>query len=70
MSVKQQRKNLLVKLMKRKGDGVKKLRGLLDWAAFVLLTLPLSDSDFEAFNAGQTQVDLTPTKRAHLCKEL
>jgi len=56
--------------MKRKGDGVKKLRGLLDWAAFVLLTLPLSDSDFEAFNAGQTQVDLTPTKRAHSCKEL
>ena len=54
----QSNKEKLVRLMKEKGDGVeesvKKLRVLLDWGtAFVLLTLPLSDPDFEAFNAGQ-----------------
>ena len=53
----QSNKEKLVRLMKEKGDGVeesvKKLRVLLDWGtAFVLLTLPLSGSDFEVFNAG------------------
>ena len=41
----QSNKENLVKLMKEKGDGVEDLKL---GATFVLLTLPLSDPDFEA----------------------